>query len=73
MLAVVVALESPQLEETKNALVIQNAKAKKELFDIESKILYLLAHGEGNILDDEELINVLAASKQTSAEIMVKV
>jgi len=73
MLATVVALESPQLEETKNMLIVQNAKSQKELADIESKILYLLSHSEGNILEDEELINTLAASKQTSSDIMQKV
>lgn len=63
MLATVVALESPQLEENKNMLIVQNAKSQKELSDIESKILIMLSHSEGNILEDEELINTLAASK----------
>ena len=41
--------------------------------DIEDEILHLLASSQGNILDDETLINTLAASKVTSEEIKVKV
>eukprot|EP00744_Colponema_vietnamica_P000902 GILI01001554.1.p1 GENE.GILI01001554.1~~GILI01001554.1.p1 ORF type:complete len:2075 (+),score=684.51 GILI01001554.1:415-6225(+) len=73
MLAQVVALESPELEQKKNTLVVSNAKMRKELKDIEDKILYLLSNSQGNILDDEELINTLAASKKTSEEINQKV
>ena len=40
--------------------------------DIESTILKLLSESEGNILDDEGLINTLAQSKVTSNEIAVK-
>ena len=39
------------------------AKMKKEMQDIEDEILHLLASSQGNILDDETLINTLAASK----------
>ena len=42
------------------------ADDKQQLKDIESKILKLLAESEGNILDNVELINVLASSKTTS-------
>ena len=42
---------------------VSNAKMKKELKDIEDKILSMLSNSQGNILDDEELINTLAQSK----------
>ena len=42
---------------------VSNAKMKKELKDIEDKILFMLSNSQGNILDDEELINTLAQSK----------
>ena len=45
---------------------------KKEL-EIEDKILFLLSNSQGNILDDEELIDTLAKSKVTSNEISAKV
>eukprot|EP00736_Rhodelphis_marinus_P006943 Rmarinus@m.24609 len=69
LLGITVAKERPDLEEMKNQLVVSNATMKKELKDIEDKILFLLSNSQGNILDDEELINTLAASKKTSVEI----
>ena len=72
MLGVVVAKERPELEEKKNMLIVQNAKSQKELKDIEDRILTLL-QTNANILEEEDLINTLAASKQTSTDIMEKV
>ena len=46
---------------------------KKELKDIEDKILYLLSSVQGSPVDDERLIDTLAASKETSEEIHQKV
>ena len=42
---------------------------KSQLKNIESKILTLLFSSEGNILDNEELIETLNDSKETSAVI----
>ena len=72
LLGIVVAKERPDLEETKNNLIVQNAKMAAQLKDIESTILKLLSESQGNILDDEGLINTLAQSKVTSNEIEVK-
>jgi len=73
MLGLVVAKEAPDLEEKKSALVQSNAKMRKDLKDLEDEILRLLSTSEGNILEDETLINTLAASKKTSEEINEKV
>jgi len=73
LLGIVVGEERADLSELKNALVISNAKMKKELKEIEDKILFMLSNAQGNILDDEELINTLAQSKITSNEISKKV
>ncbi|KYK63964.1 putative dynein heavy chain 2 [Toxoplasma gondii TgCatPRC2] len=73
MLGLVVSLEAPELEEKKNKLVVNNAKMKKELKSLEDKILQLLSQSQGNILEDEVLINTLAASKRTAAEVNQKV
>ena len=73
LLGLVVEKERPDLAKAKNQLVISNAKMKKELYELESKILFLLSNSEGNILDDENLINTLAQSKKTSQEISTKV
>ena len=72
LLGIVVAKERPDLEETKNMLIVSNAKMAAQLKDIESEILKLLSESSGNILDDEGLINTLAKSKVTSDEISVK-
>ena len=65
--------ELPEKEEKKNMLVVNNAKMSKELKDIEDTILHMLSNSQGNILDDQELIDTLASSKVTSNEINVKV
>ncbi len=63
LLGTVVTEERPDLANLKSQLVVSNAKMKKELKDIEDKILFMLSNSQGNILDDEELINTLAQSK----------
>jgi len=73
ILGVVVIEEMPEMEAKKNALVVSNAKMKKELQEIENRILVLLSASKGDILDDHELIETLATSKKTSEEISAKV
>ncbi|KAJ3215607.1 Dynein heavy chain 6, axonemal [Dinochytrium kinnereticum] len=73
LLADVVKLEKPELEEQRNSLIVSIANDKKQLKDIEEKILKLLFNSEGNILDDEELIQTLNQSKVTSAAIKERV
>lgn len=73
LLADVVKLEKPELEEQRNSLIVSISNDKKQLKDIEEKILKLLFHSQGNILDDEELINTLNQSKVTSAAIKERV
>lgn len=72
LLGVIVAEELPELSRQKADLVVQNATMNKQLYDIESEILYLLSNSKGNILDDTVLIETLAQSKKTSGEIMEK-
>jgi len=73
LLGTVVTQERPDLANLKVQLVVSNAEMKKELKEIEDKILFMLSNSQGNILDDEELINTLAQSKVTSNEIAAKV
>lgn len=68
----VVIKEQPQLEEEKNAMILQSAENKKLLKQIEDKILEILSVSEGNILEDETAIKVLSSSKVLSNEIMEK-
>ncbi|GFN88548.1 dynein heavy chain 1, axonemal [Plakobranchus ocellatus] len=73
LLAIVVAEERPDLEDSKNQLIVSNAQMKQELKEIEDKILYLLSASQGSPVDDIELIETLDASKITSGEIQAKV
>jgi dynein heavy chain len=63
MLGILVAKEQPATEEKRVNLVIESARAKSQLKDLEDKILALLSSSTGNILDDEELIETLSSSK----------
>ncbi|CAH3114243.1 unnamed protein product [Pocillopora meandrina] len=72
LLGIVAAKEKPELEEKKNELIIESAKNKKQLKEIEDKILEVLSTSEGNILEDETAIEVLSSSKKLSEEISVK-
>jgi len=73
LLGIVVAKERPDLEEEKGRLVQESAANKKQLKEIEDKILEVLSSGEGgSILEDATAINILSASKQLSTEISEK-
>lgn len=72
LLNVVVSEELPELSQQKADLIVQNASMNKQLYDIESEILFLLSNSKGNILDDTVLIETLAQSKRTSGEIVEK-
>ena len=65
----VVSLERPDLEEQRNQLIVKINGDKNQLKAIEDRILKLLFESEGNILDNEDLINILNDSKVTSATI----
>eukprot|EP00949_MAST-11_sp_MAST-11-sp1_P002809 g2809.t1 len=72
MLGICVRAEAPDLEKQSEQLMLEDARAKAELKSIEDKILRMLNSSEGNILDDEELIDELTASKVMSKKISEK-
>ncbi|KAL6428106.1 hypothetical protein ACFW04_008466 [Cataglyphis niger] len=72
LLGIVVARERPDLESEKNILIIQGAENKRMLKETEDKILEVLSMAKGNILEDEEAINILMVSKNLSDDIQVK-
>ena len=55
--------ERPDLSEMKSNLMVNNARMKGELSQLEDTILQMLSASQGNILDDEHLIDTLAVSK----------
>ena len=69
LLGIVVRREKPDLEEQKNALVINVASAKKKLVELEDEILFLLSTAQGSLLDDEKLVNTLQSSKSIAEEV----
>ncbi|XP_060913896.1 dynein axonemal heavy chain 12 [Labrus mixtus] len=72
LLGIVVAKERPELEEERNALILQSAANKRQLKEIEDKILETLQSSEGNILEDESAIEILDSAKIMSNEITKK-
>ncbi|CAM5089785.1 unnamed protein product [Natator depressus] len=72
LLGIVVARERPDLEEEKQALILQGAQNKRQLKEIEDKILEVLSASEGNILEDETAIKILSSSKVLANEISEK-
>uniref|UniRef100_F6UV59 Dynein axonemal heavy chain 7 n=1 Tax=Ornithorhynchus anatinus TaxID=9258 RepID=F6UV59_ORNAN len=72
LLGIVVARERPDLEDEKQALILQGAENKRQLKEIEDKILEVLSSSEGNILEDETAIKVLSSSKVLANEISEK-
>ncbi|KAJ1435246.1 dynein heavy chain, partial [Ochromonadaceae sp. CCMP2298] len=73
MLGRVVAMEQKELELQRQQLIVEDAENQRQLKEIEDKILFLLKNAEGNILDDEVLIDTLGDSKKTSNIIQEKV
>ncbi|XP_023392189.1 dynein heavy chain 6, axonemal [Pteropus vampyrus] len=72
LLSDVVRLEKPELEEQRIKLIVRINADKNQLKAIEDKILRMLFTSEGNILDNEELIDTLQDSKITSGTIKIR-
>jgi dynein heavy chain, axonemal len=73
LLGDVVRKERPDLEDQRDRLVVSISNDKRQLKDLEDKILRMLKNSKGNILDDAELINTLNNSKVTSGLIQGRV
>ena len=74
MLNQFVGQEMPDLQKKKDQIVQDNARGAKMLFECEDKILDGLTKNENiaDILEDDELINVLADSRAVSDDIKVR-
>jgi hypothetical protein len=68
LLAELVRQERPELEEQRDRLVVSLAADKRQLKELEDKVLKLLKEASGNILDDEVVINTLNHTKTTSGK-----
>ena len=56
----------------KNKLIVEGSENKRQLKEIEDKILQVLSASQGNILEDETAIQILSTSKVLSEEIAEK-
>ncbi len=57
-------IERADIEAQRQKYIISIANEQKTLFDIETKMLYLLSTSSGKVLDDETLSGTLADSKE---------
>lgn len=72
LLGIVVSQERPDLEEQRNVLIVESAENKRQLKEIEDRILHIMSSSSGNILEDETAITTLKDSKTLSDEIKKK-
>lgn len=72
LLGIVAAKERPELEEEKNKLVVASAANKKQLKEIEDRILEILSKSQGNLLEDESGITALTDAKLIANDIAQK-
>lgn len=72
LLGIVTRKEKPELEQVRNQLIIQSANNRRQLKDIEDKILEVLSASQGDILDDERAVEILSSSKVLAQEIAEK-
>ena len=69
LLVDVVRNDRPELEQQKDQLIVQLSDFKRQLKELEDKILKLVSEASDDILNDEELIITLDQSKETSIAI----
>lgn len=72
LLGIVTRKEKPDLEAIKNQLIMQSANNRRQLKEIEDKILEVLSASKGDILEDETAVEILSSSKVLAQEIAEK-
>lgn len=72
MLSTIIGEERIDLQERKEKLIGEQTKNRDLLYKLESNIFDVLSASEGNILEDENAINILSTSKAMSEEIQAK-
>lgn len=72
LLGKLILKEKHELEEQRQQLVEEVQSYKKKIKQLEEDLLFRLSNSQGNLLDDTELIDVLAITKQTAQEVTEK-
>ncbi len=66
LLGKLILKEKHELEEQRQQLLEEVQSYKKKIKQLEDDLLFRLSNSQGNLLDDTELIDVLAVTKQTA-------
>eukprot|EP01028_Stygiella_incarcerata_P006636 TRINITY_DN270_c0_g1_i1.p1 TRINITY_DN270_c0_g1~~TRINITY_DN270_c0_g1_i1.p1 ORF type:complete len:4523 (-),score=1222.92 TRINITY_DN270_c0_g1_i1:192-13760(-) len=69
LLGRVIQMEKAELEEQRERLLQEVNVNQKKIKSLEDDLLHRLSESQGNLLDDEELVDVLAVTKQTASEV----
>lgn len=69
LLIEVIKSERPELEEQRDNLIVQISDFNRSLIELQDKLLRQINDISGNILDDEDIITTLRASKATTETI----
>ena len=72
MLSVVVQTERPDIEEQREALILETSALKTLLKDLEDSLLREIAENQGNMLDNIDLIETLENTKTSASEVFTK-
>ena len=72
LLNLVVRKENMQLDEEQEVLILTQYENQRKMYETEATILRVLKDAKGDILDDEQAINILDSSQKLSEEIAKK-
>jgi dynein heavy chain len=72
LLSVVVRTERPDIEEQREVLIMETSSYKASLQKLENSLLKEIASNQGNMLDNEELIETLENTKSIAQEVSMK-
>lgn len=72
LLGHVILTEKRELENERTSLLESISANKKKMKDLEDMLLYKLTTLKGSLIDDDSLINVLATTKETAANVSAK-
>eukprot|EP00217_Crustomastix_stigmatica_P013603 CAMPEP_0183798542 /NCGR_PEP_ID=MMETSP0803_2-20130417/19119_1 /TAXON_ID=195967 /ORGANISM="Crustomastix stigmata, Strain CCMP3273" /LENGTH=4519 /DNA_ID=CAMNT_0026043227 /DNA_START=42 /DNA_END=13598 /DNA_ORIENTATION=- len=72
LLGRLILMEKQELEQQRLGLIEEVTSYKKKIKQLEDDLLFRLSNSTGNLLDDTELIDVLANTKLTAAEVNEK-
>lgn len=72
LLSVVVRTERPDVEEQREALIIETSAHKALLKQLEDNLLREIATNQGNMLDNIDLIETLENAKSSAHEVSIK-